>query len=406
MRGKSSIPFSGILVILIVMLFGSTVHAQQPEAVLYSFDRNSGEGYDPQTGGLVSDAAGNLYGTTYFGGAYNQGTVFELIPAPDGDSTEITLHSFGLGTDGFGPVAGLIFDSAGNLYGTTYLGGEGGGGTVFELTPNGDGTWTETTLYSFYQDGVRPLGRLTFDAAGNLYGTTYAGGAQSYGTVFALTPNGSGGWTYAVLHSFGLDDGAGPEAGLTFDAAGNLYGTTTYGGNGNAGTVFELTPEAGGGWSYEVLYRFSADGFYPVTDLIFDRAGNMYGTTLLGGSGDCGTVFGLRPKAGGDWTEGVVHNFSGGSDDGCIPEGDVTFDDAGHLYGTTGAGGAYGYGTVFGMKPKVGGGGPEVLLHSFKKNFKDGVEPEAGLIFDRGWLVGTTIHGGRHGFGTVFALKP
>src|ERR1035441_332430 len=216
---------------------------------------------------------------------------------------EKVLHNFNNnGTDGTNPRAGLIFDAAGNLYGTTENGGTNGVGTVFELTPTAGGGWTETVLYSFCSqanctDGYQPWAGLIFDAAGNLYGTTVYGGTAdttcSYcGTVFELTPNGSGGWTETVLHSFGDGtDGFYPSAGLIFDAAGNLYGTTAMGGTYDYpwdGTVFELTPAAGGGWTEKVLYSFGGgtDGYWPEAGLIFDAAGNLYGTTYSGvGSG-------------------------------------------------------------------------------------------------------------------------
>ncbi len=207
--------------------------------------------------------------------------------------------------DGWIPSAGLIFDAAGNLYGTTGLGGTDGVGTVFELTRAGGG-WTEQVLYNFGTDGAYPGGGLTFDSAGNLYGTTGEGGIHILGTVFELTPTVGGGWTETVLHNFGSGtDGAYPGAGVTFDAAGNLYGTTQYGGtynscSGGCGTVFELTPTAGGGWTEQVLLNFNGTGgANPYAGLIFDGAGNLYGTTQFtydNCSGFyCGTVFELMP---------------------------------------------------------------------------------------------------------------
>ncbi len=259
---------------------------------------------------MIIDAAGNLYGTTEYGGDYSCGgpgcgTVFELMPTEGGGWTEKKLHNFGNGTDGVFPLADLNLDVAGNLYGTTYGGGglcSYGCGTVFELTPNGNGNWTEKVLHSFNDngtDGDLPYAGLIFDAAGNLYGTTVAGGSSYAGTVFELTPHGNGNWTEKVLHSFSNvgTDGASPFAGLIFDAAGNLYGTTTYGGN-HPGTVFELTPTGGGDWTEKVLHSFSnvgTDGAYPYGGLIFDAAGNLYGTTYLGGTYNYGTVFEVTP---------------------------------------------------------------------------------------------------------------
>jgi uncharacterized repeat protein (TIGR03803 family) len=233
-------------------------------------------------------------------------TVFELTPTAGGGWTEKVLHSFTLNTgDGVGPQAGLVIDAAGNLYGTTVGGGAFDRGSVFELTPGAGGTWTETVLYSF--GGGVPQGSLILDAAGNLYGTTYVGGVYGNGgTVFELRPKAGGGWTKKVLHSFNPNngkDGHNPVAGLIFDTAGNLYGTT-YGGGAHCtgcGTVFELTRTAGGGWKEKILHSFSHnsnDGFDPVAGLILDAAGNLYGTTAYGGANSytcdyssCGTVF-------------------------------------------------------------------------------------------------------------------
>ena len=300
--------------------------------MLHSFG-NGTDGRGP-VGGLIFDAAGNLYGMTIQGGTYCSGsggcgTVFELTPAAGGSWTEQVLYSFcpqGLPctTDGYYPRAGLIFDGAGNLYGTTDNGGTYHDGTVFELTPAAGGTWTEKVLHNFNlngTDGALPLGSLILDAAGNLYGTTSNGGTYtSRGTVFELTPTAGGGWTETVLHSFGNGtDGVTPEAGLIFDAAGNLYGTTTGGGTYYGGTVFELTPAAGGGWTEQVLHSFGSgtDGAYADTGLIFDAAGNLYGTTDDGGTytscpGGCGTVFEITaaPKAGTTTTLGSSANPS------------------------------------------------------------------------------------------------
>ena len=215
--------------------------------------------------------------------------VFELTPAAGGTWTEKVLYSFSGGTDGDQPAAGLIFDAAGNLYGTTYVGGTSDNGTVFELTPAGGGTWTERVLYNFNgTGGAIPQAGLIFDAAGNLYGTTFAGGTYNLGTVFELTPAGGGTWTEQVLHNFGNGtDGGGPWAGLIFDAAGNLYGTTRYGGSYGGGTVFRLNAQG-----ETLLYSFSgADGANPIAGLVLDAAGNLYGTTYLGGASSQGTAF-------------------------------------------------------------------------------------------------------------------
>jgi uncharacterized repeat protein (TIGR03803 family) len=224
-------------------------------------------------------------------------------------SQEKVLHSFGNGTDGLYPYAGLIFDAAGNLYGTTYEGGIHGYGTVFELTPEEGGGWTEKVLHSFNLNGTDaayPQASLIMDSAGNLYSTSYEGGIHldpcggvGCGTVFELSPQEGGGWTEKVLHSFNLNgtDGDEPYAGLIIDTAGNLYGTTIAGGIHNNGTVFELSPREGGGWTEKVVHSFGngTDGYEPYAGLIIDAAGNLYGTTVEGGIHGYGTVFEITP---------------------------------------------------------------------------------------------------------------
>jgi uncharacterized repeat protein (TIGR03803 family) len=322
--------------------------------VLHNFGNNS-DGAQPFAS-LIFDTSGNLYGTTVLGGTYGKGAVFELMRSSNakGDGwTEQLLHSFN-GTDGFEPYAGLIVDAAGNLYGTTVYAGTYNYGVVYELTRTAGGGWTEQVLHNFNYDagdGGYPQSRLLLDVAGNLYGTTLAGGANYGGTVFELTRS-AGGWTEQILYSFA--GGSYPASGLIFDNAGNLYGTTNGGGTYNGGTVFELTPTAGGGWTEQVLHNFGngTDGVGPLAGLIFDAAGNLYGTTKVGGTytcytGGCGTVFELTPTAGGGWTEQVLHSFGSGTDGFWPTWGSLVFDAAGNLYGTTDAGGTYSWGTVF-----------------------------------------------------------
>jgi uncharacterized repeat protein (TIGR03803 family) len=295
------------------------------ETVLYDF--KGGADGDVPNGGLILDQSGNLYGTTVGGGsghcAFSNpecGTVFELSPNGSGGWTETVLHSFGPGpTDGNVPTSPLTLDPKGNLYGTTSSGGDSsncnlafapGCGTVFELSPNGSGGWTETILYNFQgdTDGEVSMAGLVFDQAGNLYGTTSAGGLPAgcvakfqagCGTVFELSPSGSGGWTETILYRFQpRNDSALPMAGLIFDQAGNLYGTATFGGSSGAGTAFELSPNASGGWTETILYSFSggSDGASPFSPVIFDQSGNAYGTTLGGGGVCCGVVYELSKE--------------------------------------------------------------------------------------------------------------
>ncbi len=362
MRGKTlSIGLMAILAIFTATLLVTSTWAATHEQVLYSFNNNGMDGAQP-VAGLIFDAAGNLYGTTYGGGTYDLGTVFELTPTTGGGWTEKVLSS--PGWEGWAPSAGLIMDAAGNLYGTTAQGGDGGGcGNVFELTPTGEG-WAWKDLHSFSYDGNRcyPGAGLIFDAAGNLYGTTSGTmGRSGCATVFELTPAADGGWTEHVLSDFWptFPSPCVPTASLIFDAAGNLYGTTmcggAYGGHGGYGTVFELTrdPRNPPSWTEgRVLHSFNlsnTDGPNPRAGLMMDAAGNLYGTTS-GYDGGYGTVFELaRGPRNASWTYKVLHIFNG--TEGAAPYGGVISDAAGNLYGTTRQGGTYGAGTVFEITP-------------------------------------------------------
>ena len=385
------------------------------EKVLHNFGTGANDGQSCYAG-LIFDGSGNLYGTTVMGGSENGGTVFRMSPNGSGGWTMTVLHNFGIsGTDGQQPYAGLIFDGAGNLYGTTSAGGSEGYGTVFELTPNGSGGWREVTLHNFgiaYTDGIYPYAGLVFDASGNLYGTTSKGGTEGHGAVFEIAPNGSGGWTERVLHNFGVggSDGIYPYAGLIFDAAGNLYGTTSLGGSEGYGTVFEMTPNGSGGWTERVLHNFGIGdnaGRYSYASLTFDGAGNLYGTTVGGGSADDGTAFEMTPNGSGGWTERVLHNFGISGSDGQQPYAGLIFDGAGNLYGTTEAGGSEGDGTAFVLTPNGSGGWTERVLHNFGLSGTDGQLLHAALIFDgAGNLYGTTSLGGTQNDGTVFEVIP
>jgi uncharacterized repeat protein (TIGR03803 family) len=413
-RGISLSPLS-IIVVVILSLNGAAGAAE--EAVLHNF-RNSGTAGASPRSGLISDAAGNLYGTTTSGGRANVGTVFELSPNGAGGWTEKVLHSFGNGGyDGNTPLGGLIFDTAGNLYGTTPYGGQYRNGVVFQLSLQSNGTWKETILHAFRNPsmpGEGPFGNLIFDGAGNLYGAAEGGGANGVGTVFELMPTITGPWTVKILHVFNYvsKDAYFPLGGLIFDAAGNLYGTTWAGGNYAGGVVFELMPNIGGGWTLKVLHSFrnnAKDGRQPHANLIFDGAGNLYGTTASGGAFDGGTVFQLTAAANGTWTETVLHSFQNDGSDGYTLLGGLTLDAAGNLYGTTSSGGSYDGGTVFKLTPETGGGWTETLLRSFNDNGKDGSSPYPGgpLIFDpAGNMYGTTVSGGTGGVGTVFEITP
>ena len=413
--------------ILTPLLVPSTTAASKYE-VLYKF-RGGADGELPAAG-LIFDPAGNLLGTTSGGGANNAGTVFELTLNADGSWTKSVLYNFAGGTDGASPGAGLIFDPEGNLYGTTFSGGRAYQGTVFELTPKPGGNWEESILYSFCslsrcRDGSGPVAGLIRDQSGNLYGTTYSNEADGYGVVFQLTQNSDGSWKENVLHQFtGGKDGREPYSGLIFDPSGNLYGTTLSGGNlsycdGNGcGVAFQLTPNADGSWKESVLHRFTSgkDGSEPRSDLIFDVSGNLYGTTLSGGNpsycngNGCGVVFRLTPNPDGSWKESVLHRFTGGKE-GNELLASLTFDRAGNLYSTTGLGGnpsscgGIGCGVVFTLSPDSNGRWREIVQHRFLGH--PGAYPFAGVTLDAtGNLYGTTLGDGVTTFGSVFQITP
>jgi uncharacterized repeat protein (TIGR03803 family) len=360
------------------------------------------------TGKLIFDAAGNLYGTTVYGGSRKCpggcGVVYKLAHNPKGGWTVGILHAF-TGADGVNPLGGVILDATGNLYGTTLNGGANNRGTVFKLAPNPDGTWTENVLYSFKGagDGSAPVAGLIFDATGNLYGTTQGGGGCGVfcGVVFKLAPNTTGTWTESVLSTLG---GFSPSAELIADGTGNLYGTAA--GFGLSGIVFKLAPNPDGTWTESELYSFTGgpEGGFPLAGLIFDAVGNLYSTTGAGGAYGYGVVFKLAPNPDGTWTESVLYSFTGGAD-GRQPEADLVFH-AGNLYGTTTFGGDLsacsdgGCGVVFKLAP-TSTGWRETVLHTF---IGFGAEPVAPVIFDpAGNLYGTTI-GGNGNSGLVFEI--
>ena len=321
------------------------------------------------------------------------------------------LYKFTGGIDGSQPSAGLIFDTSGNPYGTTTAGGASGNGTVFKLTKNSDGSWTESVLYSFAggTDGATPYAAVTFDGSGKLCGTTYSGGAFSAGTVFQLAPNSDGTWTESVLHSFtGGSDGEDPQSGVIFDPSGNLYGTTTYGGASGVGVVYKLTPNSDGTWTESVLHIFTGgkDGGKPALgNLTFDPSGNLYGTTEYGGGYGWGVVYKLTPNSDGTWTESVLHTFTGGKD-AMFPMGTLIFDSAGNLYGTAGGTNAN-YGNVFKLTLGANGKWSDRVLYVFHGD-QDGAYPVGGVVLAAGKLYGTTnaginTHGG---VGQLFELVP
>jgi len=332
-------------------------------------------------------------------------------------STFKVLHVFNWAKT---PEGNLAMDSAGNLYGTTSAGGAYGYGVVYQLAHNADGTWKANILHSFTgQDGANPMAGVILDPAGNLYGTTSGGGpningfAGYGGVVYRLAPNPNGSWKVSVLHSFTGADGAWPAGGLTLDAAGNLYGTTTAGGLPcigvcGGGVVFKLKPNSDGSWTESVLHSFdygTSDGSAPRGELTFDAAGNLYGTTSWGGYypgyGNGGIVYKLAPNPDGTWTESPLYNFKGGTD-GASPDSSLVFDAAGNLYGTTSGGGCDGFGVVFKLS-RTSSGWHETLLHTFSGY---GAYPLGSLIMDAaGNLYGTASSGSNNG-GLVFEITP
>ena len=370
----------------------SVAWAQGSEIVLYSFTGGA-DGGNPQSP-VIRDSAGSLYGTTRVGGASNQGVVYRL----DATGHETALYSFTGGADGAHPYAGLILDSAGNLYGTTYRGGPANAGVVYKVDVAG----YETVLYAFTggADGGNPYAGVIRDSTGNLYGTTLYGGAANAGVVYELEAAGH----ETVLYPFtGGADGGNPYAGVIRDSAGNLYGTTHSGGinpfgTGDLGVVYKV--DATG--HETVLYSCPGgadDGCrYPVAGVIHDSHGNLYGTTAEGGTGclyGCGVVFKLDASG----NETPLYSFTGGPD-GAYPLGGVILDAAGNLYGTT----SHGVTTKNGAVYKLDGAGQSAVLYSFTGG-ADGGQPYSGLIRDSdGNLYGTTLYGGTNNAGVVFEI--
>jgi uncharacterized repeat protein (TIGR03803 family) len=388
------------------LVLASDCSGQVQYSVLYSFCSvaNCTDGATPH-GKLVSDKAGNLYGTTAGGGAYQGGTAFEL-QSSNGNWTESVLYDFCVNNvrncpDGDAPAAGLTFDNAGNLYGTTEGGGAYGLGTVFELAPPDDpgGSWTETVLSSFGApgDGKAPLSHLIFDASGNLYGTTSDGGAYLGGTVFQLAPAPGGKWSENTFFSFGQDpfNGFGPQAAVAFDKSGNLYGTTVAGGahdNDGWGVLYKLSPNSQLPWTETVLFRFrKGTGANPRSAVNFDGLGNIYGTLSSWGVNGGGGVFRLTP----DGREHTV--FLTGKPDAAGPEAGV-FLHGNTLYGTSLLGGSQNGGAIFKIQRNA-----KAVLYSFctLPGCADGEQPSAALISHGKSLFGTAGGGGVNGKGGV-----
>jgi uncharacterized repeat protein (TIGR03803 family) len=405
----------------------------QTEKLLYRFTGSTTSG-QPNSG-FIADRAGNLYGTANL----VNGAVFELSPPTQqgGSWTESVLYFFQGGSDGFSPSGSkLVMDTKGILYGSNAFGGTinsvcpQGCGTVYQLSPQTGGTWSETVLYRFpgQSGGVLPTG-ITLLPNGWLVGAAMSGGdAANDGLIFGLqAPSVSGGsWTKHILYKFqGGSDGSGPDAPLLADKNGNLFSTTQTGGSINAncsggcGTIFELTPPTSksGLWTKTTLYNFqggATDGALPEHGLIPDASGNLYGTTFQGGPSELGTAFELSPPAqsGGGWTETTLHTFNG-PPDGIYPNG-VVVDQTGNLYGATAEGGTglFEGGILYELSPPAVSGDPwaETILHNFPSTTNDGSEPESPLLRG-GTIYGVTFFGGgtrqcSAACGTFYTVRP
>lgn len=414
----------------------SNLAAASSAKIIYTF-AGGADGAAPESD-LIADAAGNLYGTTNGGGTgcgtNGCGTVFELIRTKDGWKHQVLYRFAGAPNDGATPTAGLVFDTAGNLYGTTSQGGSScpysGCGTVFKLAPNSHGGWAESVLYAFTGtngDGFDPNTDLVFDSQGNLYGTTLSGGQyitgncgsnkfSGCGVVFRLTPNSHGTWTETVIHIFGGAPDGGVPAALVLDSDRNIYGTTAYGGTGvcnlyggkngpphGCGVLYKLTPSSGG-WAEAALYNFfHGRGLakFPSGGLILEKPGRLLGTSSYGGDGD-GAFFQIeQPEKG--WEQTVLYRFYG-NPDGTNPVGRVAMDPQGNLFGATFSGGTNGGGTVFELARGEHGWKERVLFNANSTDYS----PQAGPMVDSDGHVYGTLFGSIYAgnFGAVYEIIP
>jgi uncharacterized repeat protein (TIGR03803 family) len=378
--------------------------------IIYNFaGDDDGEYIDSD---LVIDGAGNLYGTSVLGGDFGSGTVFQLAPSGNG-WTHTVLYSFHGGTDGGEPYKGVTLDSQGNLYGTAVTGGsgscEGGCGVAYKLTNSG-GVWTQTVIHAFTggDDGYGPGTGLTLGRYGILYGMTPTGGANGQGVIFLLRPMANGTWNLKVIHAFtGGTDGAGGSAGRLLRYKGGLYGVTTTGGANGKGVAFKLTHPVGG-WQFTTLYAFQGqpDAGFPYGALTPDGQGNLYGTTYYDGANNLGSVYQLAPQPDGTWKESVLYSFKGGRD-GSGSISNVVFAKTGAMYGTTSAGGAScNCGVIFKLTPGANGTWREYVTYRFK-GAPDGAFPYNGMVGDlAGNFYGPTKQGGTGDDGTIYKFTP
>lgn len=357
--------------------------------------------------GLVIDAGGNIYGANPGGGAFGTGNVFRLSSSSGGGYTYTSLFDFN-GTNGSAPLGGVILDAAGNIFGTTSAGGANGRGTAFRLSDDGVGGYAHSILFNFTATsatGRAPGGSLIADAAGNLYGTTTGGGTAGGGTVFRLASNGNGTYTHSVLHNLSISlAGFDRKSGVVADAGGNLYGTTNAGGTGSGGTVYRLSSDGVGGYTYSTLRHMdNTTGRTPQASLLADAVGNLYGTATNGGPAGYGTVYRLSDNGAGGFTTSVLYGFSATT--GGNPVGGLIADAVGNLFGTTyGGGGEFAPGTVFRLSDNGAGGYTHTVLYTFGGS--NGIKPYGDLIADdEGNLYGMTQFGGANDSGTIFRIS-
>jgi uncharacterized repeat protein (TIGR03803 family) len=397
--------------IIAIVFFSVSLAQAAAEKTLYEFGAPGGQDGMQPFCVPVLDANGNLFGTTMLGGPDNAGTIFELSRNASNQWVETILHEFTGASDGGYPVAGLVFDNQGNLYGTAGGGGTNGTGVVFELSPQGSG-WSYSVIYSFgaylkTNDGFAPNSPVVFDSAGNMYGTTNEGGGagcfNGCGTVFELSPTGTGRWTEQVIHHFSANppDGQLPSGGLALDKNGDLYGTTPNGGTSGGGVLYQLKYSSTTKmWSETIVHQFgvnTGDGADPINVILLaGQDGNLYGTTDGGGKNGHGAVFETTFSKTGAKTS-ILYSFKETySGDGNAPHSGVIMDKEGNLYGTTSYGGAFNYyGTIFRLSKSSGGEWNETVLYSFTGG-SDGYYPQAGVTMSNGFLYGTTWLGGNN----------
>ena len=407
MKSLSSFQIRAVAATAVFALSLATVTAATTN-VIYSFEEAEGEYADTD---LETDSAGNIYGTTVLGGDFGSGTVFQLSHTGN-VWVHTVLYSFTGEADGGEPYKGITLDREGNLYGTAVTGGsgscEGGCGVAYKLTNSG-GTWTQTVIHAFTggDDGSGPGARVTVDQAGNVYGMAPTGGAYGLGTIYKIHQEQNGTWNLRVIHAFtGGADGATGSAGRMILRHGHLYGAATAGGRYGSGVVFELTPTQVGEWDFRTIYLFRGqpDGSFPYGALLFDASGNIYGTTYYGGANNIGAAYALTPRANGEWREKVLYSFQGGTD-GNSPISNLVFDTAGNLYGTTSEGGL-GLGTIFELSPVGGGHWMETVVHRFQGP-PDGAFSYNGMVVDSfGNFYGATVHGGINDDGSIYQFTP